>query len=132
LRKEIEVNPERPRIDTIDQYIEEFPEDIQRKLSEMRSAIRRAAPEASEKISYQMPAFHFNGILVYFAAYRHHIGFYPTPSAIMYFQNDLKEYKSSKGAVQFPHDKPLPLALIKRIVRFRVEENGNRKGKSRG
>jgi len=92
-------------------------------LNALRTSIRSAAPDATEKMSYQMPTFYLNGNLVHFAAYRKHIGFYPTPSAIFAFRDELKPYKTSKGAVQFPIDKPLPLDLISRIVSFRVEEN---------
>lgn len=108
---------------TITQYIRSFPKATQKLLQEMRDAIRSAAPDAAEKISYQMPTFYLHGNLVHFAAYEHHIGFYPAASGIAAFQDQLKKYKSSKGAVQFPIDKPLPLALIKKIVRYRVTEN---------
>jgi len=89
----------------------------------LRAAIRAAAPDAEEKISYQMPTFALHGNLVHFAAHPHHIGFYPAPSGIAAFAEELAPYKSSKGAVQFPLDQPLPLDLIRRIVEFRVEEN---------
>ena len=112
---------------SIDEYIRGFPEEVQVKLSKMRSSIRMAAPQTIERISYQMPAFYFNGNLVYFAAYKKHIGFYPTSSGIAAFQKELASYKTSKGGVQFPLDKPLPLALIKRIVKFRVLENSQKK-----
>lgn len=108
---------------TIDEYIAQFPQDIQRILQELRVTIRAAAPDASEKISYQMPTFFLNGNLVHFAAQRKHIGFYPAPSGIAAFQQELTAYKSSKGAVQFPIDQPLPLDLVRRIVEFRVAEN---------
>lgn len=108
---------------TIDEYIAQFPQDIQRILQELRVTIRAAAPDASEKISYQMPTFFLNGNLVHFAAQRKHIGFYPVPSGIAAFQQELTAYKSSKGAVQFPIDQPLPLDLVRRIVEFRVAEN---------
>jgi uncharacterized protein YdhG (YjbR/CyaY superfamily) len=111
---------------TIDEYIKSFPVDIQAGLKQLRALIRRAAPEAQEKISYQMPTFYLNGNLVHFAAYPKHIGFYPTPSAIEAFQKELSKYKSSKGAVQFPLDAPLPLKLIERIVKFRVKESGRK------
>jgi len=90
--------------------------------------MREAAPEAVEVISYQMPAFKLNGILVYFAAFKNHIGFYPTSSGIEQFKKELSPYKWSKGAVQFPLDKPIPFALVKKIVIFRVKENLRRKG----
>lgn len=114
---------------TIDGYIASFPSPVQKKLKEMRQLIRRAAPGATEKISYQMPAFALNGILVYFAAYARHIGFYPTASGIAHFKAEISKYKSSKGAVQFPMDEPLPAALIQRIVKFRVEENLKKKAR---
>jgi len=108
---------------SIDEYIALFPAEIQIKLQELRATIKTAAPEAVEKISYQMPAFAQNGILVYFAAYKNHIGFYPTGSGIEAFKNELSIYETSKGTVRFPIDKPLPLELINKIVKFRVSEN---------
>ena len=108
---------------SVDEYIAAFPEDIQALLEAVRATIRAAAPDAEERISYQMPAFALEGNLVYFAALKHHIGFYPTSSGIAAFERELSRYKSSKGAVQFPLDEPLPLELISRIVRFRVAEN---------
>jgi uncharacterized protein YdhG (YjbR/CyaY superfamily) len=107
----------------IDEYIEGFPTSIQHTLQELRQTIRKAAPNAEERISYQMPAFFLNGVLVYFAAYKKHIGFYPTPSGIVNFKEELSAYKNSKGAAQFQLDKPLPMELIIRIVKFRVKEN---------
>lgn len=108
---------------SIDEYIATFPADIQSILEELRAAIRAAAPDAEEKISYQMPTFAQQGNLVHFAAHPHHIGFYPTPSAIEAFRDELAVYESSKGAVRFPIEQPLPLGLIRRIVEFRVAEN---------
>jgi uncharacterized protein YdhG (YjbR/CyaY superfamily) len=110
-------------IATINEYIAEFPEDVQKKLQEMRATIKAAAPAAQEKISYQMPTFYLNGNLVHFAAYSSHIGFYPAPSGIEAFKHELAGYKNSKGAVQFPINEPLPLDLVTKIVKFRVEEN---------
>ena len=107
---------------SIDDYIRNFPPDTRTKLSDLRSTIRRAAPSAVEKISYRMPTFYQNGNLVHFAAYEHHIGFYPTPSAISAFKGELKKYVTSKGAIQFPIEEPLPLKLVSRIVKFRVAE----------
>jgi uncharacterized protein YdhG (YjbR/CyaY superfamily) len=107
----------------VDEYIAGFPVKIQKKLQEMRATIKAAAPEAQEKISYQMPAYALKGVLVYFAAQKHHIGFYPTSSGIEKFKAEFAEYVWSKGAVQFPYDRPLPLELVKKIVKFRVEEN---------
>jgi len=108
---------------TIDEYIESFPKDIQAILSELRQVIREAAPQAEEAISYQMPAFKQNGILVYFAAFKTHIGFFPTASGVEAFKEKLSDYETSKGTIRFPIDKPLPLQLVKEIVRFRVKEN---------
>ena len=110
-------------ITTIDEYIAGFPEDIQIKLQEIRATIKSAAPDAQEKISYQMPTFYLKGNLVHFAAHTSHIGFYPAPSGIEAFKNELAAYKNSKGAVQFPINEPLPLDLIRRITIYRVVEN---------
>ena len=110
-------------ITTIDEYIAAFPADIQKLLNQMRETIKAAVPEATEKISYQMPTFFLQGNLVHFAAFKNHIGFYPVPSGIEAFKDELSRYKGSKGAVQFPLDLPLPLDLVTRIVKFRVEEN---------
>lgn len=107
----------------IDGYIAAFPVNIQSILNELRMTIKKAAPDAVEKISYSMPAFTQKGILVYFAAYSKHIGFYPTSSVVEAFKNELSDYKHSKGTIQFPLDKPLPKTLITKIVKFRVEEN---------
>jgi uncharacterized protein YdhG (YjbR/CyaY superfamily) len=115
--------------DTIDEYIKTFPMEIQNILEKMRQSIRRAAPEAAEAISYQMPAFKQNGILVYFAAHKNHIGFYPTSSGIAAFKQELSSYKGSKGAVQFPLDQPIPFDLVERIVKFRAQENLAKKKK---
>ena len=106
-----------------DEYISNFPEEIRIKLNELRATIKAAAPEASEKISYQMPTFYFHGNLVYFAAFKSHIGFFPTASGVEVFKNELSGYKHSKGAIQFPFNEPLPLKLVTRIVKFRVLEN---------
>jgi len=114
----------KPTFTTIDEYIASFPEEIQVKLNEMRSTIKAAAPEAGEKIGYQMPTFTLAGRnLVHFAAFKHHIGFYPVPSGLEAFKQELSMYKGSKGAVQFPLDQPLPLDLVSRIVKFRMMEN---------
>jgi uncharacterized protein YdhG (YjbR/CyaY superfamily) len=112
---------------TIDEYIAQFPEEIQQKLQEIRAVIHAAAPEATEKISYQMPTFYLRGNLVHFAAFKQHIGFYPVPSGIAAFEEELAPYKRSKGAVQFPLDQPIPFELIGRIVQFRVAENLSKK-----
>ena len=108
---------------TIDEYIALFPKDIQKILQQLRLAIRDSAPDAVEAIDYQMPTFKLNGNLVHFAAAKSHIGFYPTPSAIEAFEEELSDYEVSKGTVRFPMNKPIPLDLVKRIVRFRVKEN---------
>ena len=108
---------------TIDEYIASFPLDIQEKLDLMRQTIGKAAPDAEEKISYRMAAFTLKGMLVYFAAHKNHIGFYPFTTAIKSFSNELTPYHTSKGGIRFPHNSPLPLDLIKRMVDFRVKEN---------
>jgi uncharacterized protein YdhG (YjbR/CyaY superfamily) len=113
---------------SIDEYISRFPAETQKVLRELRRVIRAAAPGAEEKISYQMPAFALHGILVYIAAYEHHIGFYPTSSGIRAFKRELSGYKSGKGSVQFPLAKPIPYELIRRIVEFRAGENARAKG----
>jgi uncharacterized protein YdhG (YjbR/CyaY superfamily) len=110
---------------TIDEYINSFPRNIQVFLEDIRQTIRTAAPDATETISYQMPTFKLNGNLVHFAAYKNHIGFYPAPSGIEAFKRELSPYKYSKGAVQFPLDRPIPLDLVKKIVFFRVKVNLN-------
>jgi uncharacterized protein YdhG (YjbR/CyaY superfamily) len=110
-------------VKNIDEYIERFPQEVQELLIQLRNTIRQAAPECVEKISYAMPAFAQNGNLVYFAAYKQHIGFYPTASAIAAFKNELSIYKNAKGSVQFPINQPLPLKLITDMVVFRVNEN---------
>jgi len=110
-------------INSIDEYIATFPKDIQKILEELRTTIKEAAPGAEEKISYQLPTFFLNGNLVHFAAFKKHIGFYPTPSGIEAFQKELSVYEGAKGSVQFPIDEPMPLKLIRRIVKFRVAEN---------
>lgn len=113
---------------TIDEYIETFPKDVQSILERMRQTIQKAAPEAVEAISYQMPTFKLNGKnLVHFAGYKNHIGFYPVPSGIKAFKKELSQYKGGKGSVQFPLDKPVPYELVKKIVIFRVNENMKKK-----
>jgi uncharacterized protein YdhG (YjbR/CyaY superfamily) len=107
----------------IDEYIAGFPTDVQRILHEIRSIIRTAAPGAEEAIKYGIPTFVLNGNLVHFAAFQKHIGFYPTPSGIEAFKDELSAYQSAKGSVQFPLGKPVPLGLIRKIVKFRVKEN---------
>jgi uncharacterized protein YdhG (YjbR/CyaY superfamily) len=107
---------------TIDQYIATFPPDVRARLEKVRQAIRKAAPKAAEAIKYRMPTFVLNGNLVHFAGYARHIGFYPTPSGIAAFKPELDRYENAKGSVQFPHDQPIPIALIQKITRFRVKE----------
>lgn len=109
--------------ENFDQYIAGFPVDVQEILEKIRSTIHEAAPDAEEKISYQMPTFTLEGNLVHFAAYKHHIGFYPAPSGIGKFKKEISAYKWAKGSVQFPLDQPIPYDLISRITSFRVTEN---------
>jgi len=111
------------KITSIDEYIATFPEDIQQVLTNIRATVREAAPEAEETISYQVPTFKQHGILVHFAAWKNHIGFYPSPSGIEQFEQELAQYPQSKGAVQFPYDRPIPYDLIRRIVTYRLEQN---------
>lgn len=108
---------------SIDQHISQFPKKTQQLLELLRMTILQAAPKAEEVISYNMPAFKYKGVLVWFAGYKNHIGFYPSASPIEIFKNNLKEYKTSKGAIQFPLDKPLPLKLITKIVKLRIKQN---------
>ena len=108
---------------TINDYIADFPPDIQEILQKIRTTIRKAAPKAEETIKYQMPTFTLNGNLVHFAAFKKHIGFYPTPTGTAKFQKELSIYKGAKGSVQFPLDQPIPFGLISKIVKFRVKEN---------
>ena len=110
-------------IQNVDEYLASFPKDTQKLLEQLRTTIKKAAPQAEEVISYQMPAYNFHGKLVYFAAYEKHIGLYPMPSAIENFKKELAGYNTSKGTVQFPLDKALPLSLIAKITAFRVKEN---------
>lgn len=112
-----------PVATTIDAYIALFPEEIQAVLQQIRATIQAAAPDAVEKISYQMPTFAQHGNLVHFGAFKSHIGFYPVPTGIDAFKDELAVYKQGKGSVQFPLDQPMPLDLISRIVQFRVAEN---------
>lgn len=108
---------------SIDEYISNFPPEIQEILNTIRQVIKESAPDAVEKISYQMPTFALHGNLVHFAAFKSHIGFYPTPSGIDAFKDELSGYKGAKGSVQFPIEKPMPYELVGRIVKFRVTEN---------
>jgi uncharacterized protein YdhG (YjbR/CyaY superfamily) len=108
---------------TIDEYIAGFPPEVQAILQKIRLTIRKAAPDAKETISYQMPTFTLHGNLVHFAAFKTHIGFYPVPTGIEQFKAELTGYKQGKGSVQFPLDQPIPYGLISKIVKFRVKEN---------
>ncbi|MBK9485850.1 MAG: DUF1801 domain-containing protein [Chitinophagaceae bacterium] len=109
--------------ENVNEYIAAFEPHIQERLQQMRQAIKKAAPAAEELISYRMPAYKYHGVLVYFAGYKNHTGFYATPTGHAAFKELLAVYKEGKGSVQFPHNQPLPLALISRIVKFRVKEN---------
>jgi uncharacterized protein YdhG (YjbR/CyaY superfamily) len=111
------------KFEDIDSYIASFSIDVQAALEQVRTAIKTSAPKAEEVISYNMPAYKYFGMLVYFAGYKNHIGFYSLPSGHRAFEKELSIYKQGKGSVQFPLDKPLPLALIKKMVKFRVKEN---------
>lgn len=108
---------------SIDEYIAGFPDDVQKLLGQVRAAIRRAAPGATEAIKYSMPTFVLGKNLVHFAAYKNHIGFYPAPTGIKAFAEALSAFKTGKGSVQFPIDEPMPLKLITRIVKYRVQQN---------
>ena len=119
--------PAKKQFETIDDYIKTFPKDVQSILEKMRQTIRRAAPEAEEAISYQIPAFKLNGNLVWFAAFKNHIGFYPMITGIQAFKKELSPYKGAKGSVQFPMEKPIPYDLVKKIVLFRRKENLEKK-----
>ena len=117
---------------SIDEYIATFPEDTQKILEEIRATIKAAAPDAKEKISYQMPTFYLNGNLIHFAAFKNHIGIYPTPSGTQAFKDEISMYQGAKGSIRLPIDEPMPLELIGRIVKFRVTENlAKAKGKSK-
>ena len=116
------MKPETLKPKDVDEYISMFPDNIQELLKEVRATITAAAPEAEEVISYQMPAYKFHGMLIFFAAFKNHIGLYPGVSGIETFKEELSVYKGAKGSVQFPLSKPLPLDLIARIVKFRVTE----------
>jgi len=112
---------------TVDEYIMSFPANVRPVLQKLRETVHEAAPEAEETISYQMPAFRQNGVLVYFGGFKNHIGFYPTPSGTENFQQELSPYKAGKGSIRFPLNKPLPYDLVKKIVKFRLKENSSKK-----
>jgi uncharacterized protein YdhG (YjbR/CyaY superfamily) len=118
-----------PEGTAVDEYIEGFPPETRKVLEEVRALVRASAPEARERISYGVPTFVLNGYLVHFGGYRKHIGFYPTSSGIEAFKEELKPYKTSRGAVQFPLDRPMPADLIRRMVEFRVRENTGKASK---
>ncbi|HME51969.1 MAG TPA: DUF1801 domain-containing protein [Candidatus Lokiarchaeia archaeon] len=120
---------ERKKFLTVDEYIQSFPEHVQAKLVELRTVIKELVPEAQEKISYSMPAFFLNGILVWYAGFSRHIGFYPKASGIEAFESELSGYKYAKGSIQFPIEGSLPIELIEKIVNFRVGENLGKKSK---
>lgn len=111
------------RSKAVDDYIDGFPKDVRQRLKQMRATIRKAAPEASETISYGIPAFKTNRMLVWFGGFANHIGFYPGAGGVANFKKELSPYKYAKGSVQFPHDDRLPLALVAKIVKFRVRAN---------
>jgi uncharacterized protein YdhG (YjbR/CyaY superfamily) len=113
----------RPKFKTIDEYIVSFPSDVQEKLEKLRRVIKGSAPRAEEAIAYGIPTFRLNGNLVHFAAFKDHISFFPTSSPIPVFKKELAPYKQSKGTIQFPMDRPIPFDLVKKIVKYRVNEN---------
>jgi uncharacterized protein YdhG (YjbR/CyaY superfamily) len=111
------------KFQTVDEYLSGLPKNVRAILEGLRKTIRQAAPQAEEVISYNMPAFKSNGMLVWYAAFKEHVGFYPKASAIKAFKAELQGYKTSKGAIQFPIDKSIPTSLVKKIVSFRLKEN---------
>lgn len=115
------------QVKTVDEYIRVFPREVAVKLKIIRKLVKKSAPKVEEVISYHMPAYKLNGMLLYFAAYEHHIGFYPYPSTVKAFQKYTTKYKTAKGSIQFPLDKPLPLSLIRKIVKFRIKEKLEKK-----
>ncbi len=117
------MNPDPAAPTTVDEYIAGFPPDIQAILQKVRMTVRKAAPDAEETIKYRMPTFTLKGNLVHFAAFKNHIGFYPTPTGTAHFKQQLAAYEGAKGSIRFPLDKPIPYALIGRIVKFRGKEN---------
>jgi uncharacterized protein YdhG (YjbR/CyaY superfamily) len=114
----------RNKYNTVDEYLSALPPDVKKEMSKLRKTIKQIVPKAEEVISYNMPAFKYNGMLVYYAAHKNHIGFYPGNRIVNeVFRDDLKDYKTSKGSIQFPHNMPVPLNLVRRIVIFRAKEN---------
>ena len=120
------MTPPKKGFKTIDEYIASFPPNVQTALQQTRQAIKEAAPQAKEVISYSMPAFKLNGILVWFAAFKKHIGFFPKVSAMEAFEKKLVSYQISKGTIRFPLDKPIPVDLVKEIVKFRIKEDNSK------
>lgn len=118
---------EKKKYTTIDEYIGDFPAEIQEILEKIRQVIYEAVPDATEKISYQMPTFYLNGNLVHFAAFKNHIGFYPTPDGITAFEEELAPYKRAKGSANFPLTKPIPYELIRQMTFYRAEQNRAKK-----
>jgi uncharacterized protein YdhG (YjbR/CyaY superfamily) len=117
----------RKKYKTVEEYLADFPKEVKAKIQELRTLIKDLAPEAEEGISYNMPGYKLSGKpLVYFAGYEHHIGFYPLPSAIREFKEEISKYKTSKGAIQFPLDKKIPIALVRKILKMRINENNER------
>jgi uncharacterized protein YdhG (YjbR/CyaY superfamily) len=112
---------------SVDDYIAAQPDNFRASLEKLRQTIRKAAPDAEEVISYQMPAFKFHGMLVYFAAFKNHISFFPTSSGVQAFKDRLASFQTSKGTIKFPLDKPIPLKLVSDIVKFRMKENLDKK-----
>jgi uncharacterized protein YdhG (YjbR/CyaY superfamily) len=125
------MTPEKARPKSIAEYINAAPKDARKKLREMRTCVRAAAPGAKESLKWGMPAFSYRRILVTFAAFKHHIGFYPTSSAVSAFAHDLSKFATAKGSIQFPLENPLPLSLIRKITAFRVRESIEKDGKWR-
>jgi uncharacterized protein YdhG (YjbR/CyaY superfamily) len=125
------MNKSESKCQSVDEYISGFPKNIQDKLKSIRMIIKKAAPDALETISYQMPAYKLNGILLYFAGYKNHIGFYPLASAIKAFKSKIESYSYSKGSIQFPIDEKLPKDLIEEIAEYRVAENAEKVRKNR-
>lgn len=121
------MSKEKKKFESIDEYIHTFPENVRLILEKLRKTIKQVAPNAEETINYNIPTFKLKGNLVHFAAYKKHIGFYPTPSGIDNFKDKLSAYEVAKGSVRFPLDKPIPYDLVRNIVEFRVKENINKK-----
>lgn len=119
----LHLDSQKLRVQTVDQYLSGFPSKVGERLKKIRTIIRKAAPDAEELISYNMPAYRLNGMLAYFAAYENHIGLYAMPTSVEQFKKELAGFKTSKGTIQFQHDEPLPEPLIAKVIAFRVREN---------